>query len=300
MAHTHGPADLPAGGNVRAVQRILLITLVLNLGVAALKLVYGWATDALAIRADGLHSFTDALNNVVALVAIWFASRPPDEDHPYGHRKIEFLAAGAIGLTLLAVAWDVLSDALGRLGGQGALPSIDTTAYAVLGGTWVVNLAVAIYEHRMGRKLNSPLLLSDALHTRSDVLVTAGVFGSVVLTRNGIPEADLGAALIVAGFVAWAGISVLRENLRYLTDEAPVDANRVREIANTIEGVLSTHAVRSRGGPGAVFIDLHIHVAPDITVVHAHDISHGVIDALKRELDGVADVTVHAEPEGHT
>lgn len=299
MPHDPVPLVDPQRENTPAVRRVLIVTLVLNLVVAVAKIAYGWATGALAIRADGMHSVTDSFNNVVALVALWLASRPPDPEHPYGHRKFEFLAAGGIGVTLLVVAFDVLSDAVSRITGSHRLPELDERAYWVLGGTLVVNAFVATYEYRRGHALDSPLLKSDALHTRSDVFVTLGVLVSVWFTRRGLAAADLTAAIVVAGFIAWAGVSVLRENIRYLADAAPVDAARVVRIATAIDGVEKAHNVRSRGGPGHVFIDLHIHVAPGLTVERAHDISHEVIDAIKAELEGVTDVTVHTEPEGH-
>jgi cation diffusion facilitator family transporter len=299
MPHDAAPRELTTADRDRRVQRVLVITLVLNVGVAAAKLVYGVATDALAIRADGVHSFTDALNNVVALLAIWFASRPPDEDHPYGHRKFEFLAAGAIGVSLLIVAWDVVGDALARLQGAATLPHLDNLAYVVLGGTLLINLGVASYEARMAKRLGSPLLASDAHHTRSDVFVTVGVIVAVVFTQQGYAQADLVAALVVAGFIGWAGVRVLRENVAYLTDRVRLDPERVIAVAMGVTGVRDAHDVRSRGAPGHVFVDLHIHLSSALTIQQAHTITHDVMDAIKAKIDGVEDVTIHTEPDDH-
>lgn len=280
----------------RRVRNVLLLTLGLNLAVAAAKIAYGYAAHALSIRADGFHSATDGLNNVVALVGIWIAARPPDRDHPYGHRKFEFFAATLIGLSLLFVAFDVVRDALGRLTATAQLPEIDARAFVVLGVTWAVNLFVAIYEARMGQRLKSPVLTSDASHTRSDVLVTAGVLVAVVFTKLGYPEVDVIAAIVVAGFVGWAGVSVLRQNVDYLADAAPVDAERVLLVVGDVPGVLSAHHVRSRGAPGHVFVDLHIQISPHLNVVEAHDITHRAMDAIRSGIPGIADVTIHTEP----
>lgn len=281
---------------VRRVRFVLIVTLGLNVAVAAAKIAYGYLAHALSIRADGFHSATDGLNNVVALIGIWIASRPPDRGHPYGHRKFEFFAATLIGLSLLFVAVDVLRDALGRLAGTAPLPDIDATAFWILGVTWAVNLFVAVYEARMGRKLKSPVLESDASHTRSDVLVTAGVLTAVIFTRLGYPEIDVVAAIVVAGFVAWAGAGVLRQNVAYLADAAPLDAEHVLEVVRRVPGVLSAHHVRSRGAPGHVFVDLHIHIPPHLNVVEAHDITHRAMDTLRQQIPGIADVTIHTEP----
>ena len=157
------------------MRRVLLLTLGLNLGVAAAKIAYGYAADSLSIRADGFHSLTDGANNLVGLLGAYFASRPADDGHPYGHEKLEILAAGVVGLSLLGMAYDVLTSAIGRITDPGRLPTLDAMAFVVLGLTLFVNVFVAAYEKRQGQQLNSQFLLSDAVHTRSDVLVTFGV-----------------------------------------------------------------------------------------------------------------------------
>lgn len=292
-------ADSDSAERTRAVRRVLLWTLGLNLIVAAAKVIYGTMTGALAIRADGFHSTTDALNNVIALVAISLAARPPDEDHPYGHRKHEVVAASVIGVSLLLIAFDVLKDAVARLRGSAEAPQLDDVAWLVLGGTWIVNVFVATWEARAAKQLASPALSSDAQHTRADVLVTAAVLVSVIFTRLGYPIADVVAAIGVAGFVGFAGIGVLRENLGYLSDTALVDVAKVVTLANSVEGVTRAHRVRSRGTPGQVFVDLHIHLPPHLSLEVAHDITHRAMAAIKGGIPGVVEVHIHTEPEGH-
>ena len=150
-------------------------------------------------------------------------SRPADDGHPYGHEKLEILAAGVVGLSLLGMAYDVLTSAIGRITDPGSLPTLDGMAFVVLGLTLFVNVFVAAYEKRQGQQLNSQFLLSDAVHTRSDVLVTFGVLVTTVLVRIGYPALDAFAALGIAMFIAWAGISVLRSNLGYLADARAID-----------------------------------------------------------------------------
>lgn len=281
----------------RGVQRVIVVTLVLNVVVAVLKIGYGYAASALSIRADGFHSLTDSANNIVGLCGIAIASRPPDAGHPYGHRKYEILAAGVVGLSLLVMAYDVARSAIGRLITPGSdLPRIDLGAFAVLIGTLAVNVFVARYEYRRGRELQSPFLMSDAAHTRSDVIVTLGVLLAVLLVWLGYPRLDMVAAFVVALFIGWTGIRVLRENLGYLADSALVDADKVEALALDVPGVASTHKIRTRGIPGQMYVDLHIQIAPHLNVVEAHRVTHAVIDAIKAGIPGVADVVVHTEP----
>lgn len=288
-----GSPELERGKGIR---RVLVLTLGLNVGVALAKIAYGYASNALSIRADGFHSLTDASNNLVGLAGAYFGSRPADEGHPYGHEKLEVLSAGVVGLSLLGMAYDVLTSAFARFRAPELAPELDRVAFVVLGGTLVVNLFVAGYERRMGQRLNSPFLLSDAAHTRSDVLVTLGVFATVVLMKLGYPELDAYAALAIAGFIAWAGIGVLRNNLGYLADQRALDTRVVERAVLAVPGVAGTHKIRTRGTPGAIYVDLHIQIARHLDVEAAHRVTHWVIDSIKREVPGVRDVMVHTEP----
>ncbi|HET7542812.1 MAG TPA: cation diffusion facilitator family transporter [Polyangiaceae bacterium] len=276
---------------------MLWVTLALNLAVAVAKIAYGQFAHALSISADGFHSLTDSSNNLVGLLGVWIASRPADAGHPYGHRKFEVVAAGVVGLSLLGMAYDVAKGAVLRMwGAAGPAPHIDTGAFVVLVGTLVVNVCVARWERRRGAELESPMLTSDATHTSSDVLVTLGVLVTVALVRLGFAMLDVLSAIAISGFIAWAGISVLRTNLAYLADSARLDAKGVIELACKVPGVASAHKVRTRGMPGSIYVDLHVQVAPHLTVVHAHQITHSVMDAIKAGFPGVRDVLVHTEP----
>ena len=280
----------------RRVRRVLLLTLGLNLSVAGAKIGYGYAADSLSIRADGFHSLTDGANNLVGMAGAYFASQPADDGHPYGHEKLEILSAGVVGLSLLGMAYDVLTSAIGRITEPGQLPRLDATAFVVLGLTLFVNVFVAAYEKRQGQQLNSQFLLSDAAHTRSDVLVTFGVLTTTVLVWLGYPALDAFAALAIAVFIAWAGIGVLRTNLGYLADARALDIAVVERAVLAVPGVASAHKIRTRGPPGAIHVDLHIQIARHLDTVEGHRVSHWVQEAIRRHVPGVTDVLVHTEP----
>ncbi len=281
----------------RRIRRVLAITFVLNLAVASMKIAYGLWASSLGIRADGFHSLTDSTNNLIGFIGIALASQPADHGHPYGHEKIEPIAAGLVGLTLLILAADVVRGAFQRFFGDGGtLPTVDGGAFLVLSLTLVVNIVVATYEQRAAGRLASPLLESDAAHTRSDALVTLAVMAAILGVWRGWYWLDAAAAVVVAGFIAWAGWGVLRKNLGYLADAARVDPERIAAAARVVPGVASVHKVRTRGTPGAVYVDLHVQIAPHLDVVTAHQVTHWVIDAIHEELPEVQDVLVHTEP----
>lgn len=288
-----GPAE-----TARAVRRILVIVLVLNLSVALAKLIVGGLSRSISMVADGFHSLTDSASNVIGLVGIAVAARPPDADHPYGHRKFETLAALFIGGLLAMTAWEVTRSTLDRLISGGA-PDVGTASFAVMTATIAVNLAVSSYEGRRGRSLGSEVLTADAAHTRSDVYTSLAVIASLWAARLGFPELDLLAAMLITVVIARVAFRILRENAAHLADAALVPAERVREIAMLVPGVESVHKIRTRGRPGAGYADLHIQVDPGLRLDRAHVIAHMVADRLRQEL-GFRDVVTHVEPPtGH-
>lgn len=278
------------------IRKVLLITLALNLLVAVLKLVYGTITHTLSLRADGFHSLTDGANNVLGLVSVWWSLHPPDEHHPYGHQRTEVIAGSLIGASLILVAWEVGRGALQRWSGVLEPPQPDAGSVVVLLLTLLINVGVSRYEARKAKELGSAFLESDAAHTASDVLVTLGVLVTLAGVWLGLDWLDGVAAVVLAAFILTTGVRVLMRNVDYLMDAAQVDEARVREIARSVPGVASAHKVRTRGAPGAIHVDLHIQIARHLDVVQAHEVTHWVIDAVKREIDGVRDVVVHTEP----
>ncbi len=278
----------------RSVRRILAVVLVLNLAVAAAKLVVGWMIDSISMLADGFHSLTDAASNVVGLIGISLAAQPPDDDHPYGHRKLETLSALFIGGLLAMTAWEVLQSCFERLS-TGRVPEVTAASFAVMGVTMVVNLAVSTYEGRRGEDLRSEVLAADAAHTRSDVYVSLGVIVSLVAARLGYPQMDVFAALAITIVIGRVAYGILSHSAGLLVDVAVVPAARIREIALDVPGVESVHKIRTRGQPHSGHADLHVQVRPDLRIDQAHAIGHQVVDRLRREL-GLRDVVTHVEP----
>jgi cation diffusion facilitator family transporter len=280
-----------------AVRRVVLAIMVLNLLVAAAKGAYAAWSGSLAVATDAVHSLLDASSNVVGMIALRLAHSPPDAEHPYGHHKIEILAAAGIGILIGGATFQFASSALMALVHGARAPLGSALGFAVVGGTLVVNVFVAVYEHRRGRQLGSAFLVADALHTASDVMVTVAVLLSMLATRAGLPWADPAAALavtVVIGRVAW---KILAENLGILLDRAVLSAEKVREVALATPGVVGCHRVRSRGVAGAYQLDLHVQVDGGLPLARAHEISHAVETRLKTEFDGLRDVTIHVEPD---
>ena len=277
------------------VTRVLYRVLFLNLVVAIVKIVLGYATGAVSILTDGFHSLTDSASNVVALVAVSVARQPPDANHPYGHRKYETMASLAILIFLIVVLVQVLSAAADRLV-NGGTPRVFPEGIGLMTVTLVVNLFVVAYEMREGRRLNSEVLRADAKHTRSDVLTSVAVLGALLGVWWGYPLLDPLAAILVAGFIGHAGWSILQEASRILADEAVIPEVDVRRVVQSVPEVIGCEKIRTRGAADHAFLDLHLWLPGDTPLQDAHATSHVVKDRLMAQFPQLADVVIHIEP----
>ena len=279
------------------VARVLWATLALNLLVAVAKLAYGFWTHTLAVSADGYHSALDGCSNVCALIGITLARRPPDEDHHYGHQKYEILSAMGISFLLFLAAGQIVLESVERLG-QGTSAQHSVWGYPILLVTLLVNWLVFRWERRAGEELASPILLSDAEHTRSDMLATVGAMISIAAIGLGWQWVDVAVAGAIGVVIVRAAYSIIGESIQVLTDRAPIDASEIEAVVSSFPSALDAHKIRSRGTGHQVFIDLSLHVRPDLSVKEAHDLSHEIEDALRARFAGVRDVVIHIEPEG--
>jgi cation diffusion facilitator family transporter len=275
-----------------------MLTLALNVMVALSKIVLGIVTGALAITADGFHSLIDGSSNVVALVANRIADRPPDDDHPYGHRRFETIAALAIGGFLVLTAWEIVSSALERLGGGGAAPDITPLSFTVMLATLGVNLFVTLYEAHEGQRLNSELLTADAAHTRADVAVTISVLISMALIALlGWEWADTVAALVIVVLILRAAWQVLKQTGSVLVDTAPYSPEQLTSLVKEVPAVDRVLRARSRGSTDAAYIDIDVQVAPEMTADHTAALESAIREKLTSRLSGVSEIEVHFVPE---
>ena len=268
----------------------------LNLVIALAKIAFGYASGAVSILSDGFHSLTDSASNVVGLVGIRFARQPPDADHPYGHRKYETVAAAAVTLFLLLVVVEVLRNAFNHLTGRTDPHAIGVDSLAVMVITIAINLIVVAYESREAKRLGSEVLLADATQTRSDVWSSVAVIAALIGARMGLPILDPLAAILVAGFIAYAGYQIARTTTRILSDRIVMDESDIERVVMAVPGVLGCHQIRSRGSADHVFLDLHVWLPPSMPLVEAHALSHVVKDRLIERYPQIADAIIHIEP----
>lgn len=290
------PRPRPSDGQrTRAIQRVLVVVLLLNLAVALAKLFYGLMSNSLSMTADGLNSLMDGASNVIGLFAIAVAARPPDPNHPYGHRRFETLTSLGIAMFMLLALEQILRETWNHWQG-GDRPEVTAISFVIMIATLTVNIGVTIWERRAGKRLRSSILIADARHTGSDALVSVSVIAGLIITRLGYPQADLVIALVVAAVIAWGAWSIIRDAALTLSDVAAAPASEIERAARSILGVEGVHNIRTRDGEGVIWVDLHIQVDPELRVDRAHDIASAVAARVEQELNAPADVTVHVEP----
>lgn len=283
---------------IRNIKKVLYCIFILNILVAMAKTIYGHFTNSLSMEADGYHSFLDASSNVIGLVGIWIASKPADESHPYGHSKYESFASIVIAMLVILTAFRIGSAGIERtFSGAGTDVTVTTLSFIVMVVTIIINVAVVIYELRRGKALKSEILIADSMHTRSDVMVSLSVIVSLIVTRLGYPQIDLIAAFIISIMIAIAGIKILMQSSRTLCDVHRIDPSRIEEIAMGIDGIGCCHKIRTRGEEYNILVDMHIKVPGHFSTERSHELAHRVEDAVIREIDGVAEVIVHIEPQ---
>ena len=281
-----------------AVVRVLYRVLVLNLAVALVKIVLGYATGAVSILSDGFHSLTDSASNVVALVGVLIARRPPDENHPYGHRKYETMASLAILIFLVVVLVQVVSASIDRLM-NGGTPRVFPEGIALMTVTLIINVFVVWYELGQSRRLKSEVLRADAKHTRSDVLTSIAVLGALLGVWWGYPVLDPLAAVLVAGFIGHACWSIAQEASGILADHIVIPEDEVRAVVQSVPEVLGCEKIRTRGAADYAFMDLHLWLDGATPLQSAHAISHVVKDRLMTKFPELVDVIIHIEPPPH-
>lgn len=278
-----------------AVRRVLVITLCVHLMVAALKLGFGYWSNIVSLQADGFHTLFDALSNIIGLIALGMALRPPDREHPYGHHKLEVAASLAIGvmilLGLMEIGRGVWSSIL-----KGAEPQITIWAFGVAILATASSALISAYEHWSAKKHNSMVLKADANHTLSDALGGLAVIAGMLLYTWGWVWGDVAAATAVMGFILWTAIRVLKDGLNVLIDASLLDAETIRRVVEEIEAIRSCHYVRSRGIPGRVHLDLHITLDPEMSLAEAGELLLEVKAHLRENFPELEDILIQIEP----
>ncbi len=291
--------DATDPGRYQASQRVTLVSVGWNLILTIAQVVIGIVGNSQALVADAMHTLSDLVTDFMVLYALKHGKKAADEEHPYGHARIETAVTLILGIVLFGVGAGIAVSAGLRLFTATAfvIPAAMTLWTAT--ATLAVKEALYHYTLRAAKRYNSSMLRANAWHHRSDALssliVAAGIGGSLL----GFAYLDSIAAVIVALMVAKVGVELSRQALTELIDTglAAEDLAAIRAGILAVNGVRALHLLRTRRIGGQALVDVHIIVDPAISVSEGHQISEQVRRTLIAERDEVADVMVHIDIE---
>lgn len=274
-----------------------------NSALIVLKLAAGAITGSIAILTEAIHSAIDLLASIVAFFSVRAADEPADREHPYGHEKVENLAAAIEGMLILVGAGIIVYEATRRLVTGAEVDELGI-GIGVIAFSMVANVGVSTFLYRRARELDSAALHGDAAHLRTDALTSAGVLlGLVLVEITGEPAFDAIAALAVAVAIVFTGTRILLGSGRVLVDEAPPaeELDRIeaaiaseRERAPEVAGY---HKLRARRAGARLYVDFHLQCRSGTTLEQAHAIGHRIREAIEAEIPN-SEVLIHLEPEG--
>jgi len=280
--------------------RAAALSIASNSALIALKLAAGAITGSIAIITEAIHSLIDLVASVIAFVSVRKADEPADAEHPYGHEKVENLAAAIEGILILVGAAVIVYEATRRLAVGSEVESVGL-GIAVMGFSVLANLFVSAYLYRQARRTDSPALEGDAAHLRTDAMTSAGVLlGLGVVQITGIAAFDSITALIVAVAIVWAGLTLVRRSSGVLIDETLPEKEMDRieaaiATARTPE-VAGYHKLRARRAGSRRHIDFHVQYRSGTSLERAHELAHEMRDSIEAEVPQ-AEVLIHVEPE---
>jgi cation diffusion facilitator family transporter len=278
------------------IRKVLIAVLALNWLVAFMKIAFGLYTRFTSMTADGFHSLSDGASNIIGLIGITLACRPPDKDHPYGHKKYETFFSLGIAALLFFVCYELLLKAFERFR-HSSVPEINVVSLIVMLVTMGVNIAVMSYELKEGKRLKSDILISDSMHTRADIFTSVSVILAMIFVRMGFPVLDPIVTAVIAVFIAYAAFSITRQSSYVLCDAIMIDEKKIEKVVLSVKDVQACHKIRTRGREDDIYVDLHVQVNPDMHVDRAHQICYEIEGAIKSCIQGVNDVVVHIEPK---
>jgi cation diffusion facilitator family transporter len=284
----------------KEIRRVTLWGLALNLFISIVKFIVGWLGNSQAVIADAVHSFSDSSTDMVIIFGVKYWNAPPDESHPYGHKKIESVLTILIGIILLFTALGIGYHAIATI------TKIDskTIQYFTLIGPILSLIFKEILFHKtykIGVRLNSSAVKANAWHHRTDALSSIPVLLAVIasIINPKLIYLDNIGAIIVAAFIIKLAIDIIFQNLNELVDSS-IEDEKILEITEIIDRhpqVMGFHKIRTRKLGSSVYLDLHLEVDGMMTVTEGHQIASEVKYDLLRECPKIIDVVVHLEPK---
>lgn len=298
--HTHLHTQ-PATGESRkdVTTRVALVGMGVNIFLTIAQIIGGIFTHSQALVADAMHTLSDLVGDIVVLFAAHHAGKAADDNHPYGHGRIETLATVILGLLLSGVAVVILMQAWDRLAGNA--PLVTPNPWAMFFAFLAIVGKEGLYHYtvHVAKRISSPMLKASAWHHRSDAISSVLVLLAIGGAQLGFPWLDSVAAIIVAAMIFYMAIQLILESTSELVDTGlePQEVQDIRAFICAINGVENVHLLRTRRMGGRVLADVHLQVDGRISVSEGHHIGETVMYRLRKQFPSISDVVIHIDPE---
>lgn len=286
-------------GEMKAASRVTIIGMILDAVLGVIKVIAGALFHSQALLVDGIHSFTDVASDLVVLGVMKVSRQEPDDDHPYGHQRIETFGTLVLGSILIAVgaalAWEnTLRLVEGNVDTVPGWPVLVAAAVSVASKEWIFR-----YTRHVGLKIRSDLIIANAWHSRTDAFSSVVVLVSTAGAMLGMVWLDVFAAVVIAGIIIHIGWKFTWDSVKELVDTglSPEDTEMLKSIARDTDGVRNVHELRSRRMGHDILLDIHLVVRPEISVSEGHQIGMQVVSGMRDALDNIRDINFHIDAE---
>ncbi|MBQ8195568.1 MAG: cation transporter [Oscillospiraceae bacterium] len=271
------------------------VGIVCNLLLCAGKFIVGFISGSVSITADAANNLSDASSSIISLFGFKLAEKEADEDHPYGHARYEYISGFIIAVLVLFIGVELLKSSIGKIIEPTAV-EFSWVTIGVLAGSILVKLWMMLFNTKIGRLINSQALTATAADSRNDCISTLAVLVAALISHFASVELDGWMGILVAAFILYSGINLVREAMSPLLGKAP-EPEMVEDIRRRImeyDGVLGTHDLMVHDyGPGRVFASVHVEMAAENDVLESHDI----IDNIERDFLATGlNLVVHFDP----
>lgn len=284
---------------MRAASRVTIIGMILDAILGVIKVIAGALFHSQALVVDGIHSFTDVASDLVVLGVMKVSRQEPDEDHPYGHQRIETFGTLVLGSILIAVgaalAWEnTLRLIEGEVDTVPGWPVLVAAAVSVASKEWIFR-----YTRHVGLRIRSDLIIANAWHSRTDAFSSVVVLVSTAGAMLGMVWLDVFAAVVIAGIIIHIGWKFTWDSVKELVDTglSHEDTEMLKNIARDTNGVRNVHELRSRRMGHDILLDIHLVVRPEISVSEGHQIGMQVVSGMRDALDNIRDINFHIDAE---
>ena len=284
---------------IRKAMKISFGITLMNVTLAVFKFYLAFITNSLVIFSFAFDSTLDFIANIITFISLRKSSQPPDEEHPYGHRKYQAIAQVVIVFFICFSAFQIIIEAVSKLLEgifEASFPDSVLWAFIAILSTYFVT---SITEFLMGRRLKIRLLEADALHILSDIGTTSLVLVAILFYNMGYKSVDAYGSIIIAISMVVMVLPILKESTAILVDASIVSEEMLRQIIKSTKHVLECHKIKSRWDGAKIYIEFHIRVPSNFTVKESHDITQEIEEKLGEVLgkDKIEEITIHVEPE---